>query len=417
MNLMNLLTALNPWAKKIEPGLCVIGHAPGLLGRPVTLGQRDLNAHVLVSGDVSTKAGDLGLQLALQSIQAGNGLVMLTTSSRMDTVTQEVTTVADGVGRGPAVKIVDFSNPNASLRYNPLLAGSAEQLAQKLTCLLPALDSPGAALYRQECSQGAAVIFDLFKQTGTPCTLADLNWALAKPEVLLTLVGEMRADHPAKARLRSAVASLLAPDGSGYKIKALAGLRGRVQSFMMRLHGQGHFFGVQQPDVQIASAIEQNDIVIIGLPQACSGLLEEVSLMVTQDVLNGIEKNMYSGVLRQPMALVFHLVGHAPVSLVMADGSKPSQLRGAGVGVVAVVDTVQPWQETALGGKGQYVLPNIATRLLFKQEGTDSVWWANQYPTFSSADFQRLEGGEFYAIQHVNRPSGPLVTQTIQGRL
>lgn len=412
MNIKKLLASINPWAKSVEPGCVIIGHEPGLMGRPVYLSSSEQNSHVLVAGDESTNVQALGRSMLLQAIALNKGIIWLTHCAD-DGFLKAVRTAAADAGRSAALHVVDLGKPDRSELYNPLLAGTPEDQAQKLTWLLPKLDSPGAAYYRNECVQALAVIFQLFKQTGTPITLADTHWALAKPNVLLTLVNELSDLNPVKPRLVAAVTSLLTANGTAFKSDALAAFRARVQNFMLAFKGQGTFFGTQLPDIQVADSIENNDILIISLPLLeTPAQTKSLQLMVAQDVADGLSKYLVGRTAITPKS-VFLADLSADAVCVAFPERHASQLRGSSVGMVVLAHSIAQWTDDKAPTRQNTLLANMATRLLFKSQGTDSVVWANCYPKLSSADLQALAANEFYAVRHAQGVHS--ITPVVQG--
>ena len=155
-------------------------------GRPLNLSWKDLNVHTHVLGQPGAGKSTLLKNFYIGSITSGSGFMMIDLKADVE-VRREIGSLCSKYGRLDDLKILDFTTPERSVGYNPLLRGNASELRDRLIASFDWSEEyykKIAEIYILRVMRALVVVRDELRKVPT---LEDVYQCISDPKALLLL--------------------------------------------------------------------------------------------------------------------------------------------------------------------------------------------------------------------------------------
>lgn len=227
--------------------------------------------HLALVGASGVGKTTLGMWLIWQQIVSGGGLTFI--DAKLDVDTRDMLGyLARMAGREDDVYILNIGDPEHSNTYNPILNGSAFEVASRLMNLQPSAENnAGADHYRQSAFQALTTIIGALKAAKLRYHFTDLTILLQSAPAMEAV---LRQVPPGEERMALEVFldKYRRADNKGggttldvNKMKdTLGGMAGRLSTFSQGSFGK--IFNTYAPEIDLTEIIKGNKILYIMLP-------------------------------------------------------------------------------------------------------------------------------------------------------
>lgn len=266
--------------RSATPPVCVGGQ--GLLigytcdgGQAIRIPYEHLMRHFLTGGMTGVGKTVSATTFMVQQIAAGGGLLWVDGKLDPDNILL-LYHLSKWLGREVDFRVINPGNPKQSNTYNPLLFGSADEVASRILSTIPSTEgNAGADYYKQAANQGLTTLIAAIKATGLAYNAMDLSILLTNAKALQDLETkcEQRApSHPATRGFKLFLEQFKTQNPQTKAIMldmkklkdTFGGVAGRL--FVYGSDEMGEITSTYNPDVQLARDIKMNRIIYCALP-------------------------------------------------------------------------------------------------------------------------------------------------------
>jgi hypothetical protein len=359
--------------------------------RPVALDSRDGLMHVHVIGPTGTGKSTLLAQIAIDTITAGHGLVVVEPKGDL---------VADVLARMPAkrerdVIILDPSDRDAPVGLNPLAGGPPELVSDQVMAVLRGLY--GDALGPRSADVIHAALLTLARSEDA--TLVALPLLLTDPRLRRDLTKVVRDDLA------------LGPFWAWYegisddaRAQVIGPVMNKLRPFILRENVR-HILGQPRPRFDIAEVFTHRKVLLVPLAkgsigEGAAGLLGSLAVARLWRVAQS--RSRIGPEQRTPVTMIideFQDFLHLPTDL----ADVLAQARGLGLGLVLAHQHFAQLTPSVRAA----VLANARSRVAFRLGAEDAATLARTTPLLDSNDFQSLPRFEAYAAIVANAETQP----------
>lgn len=205
-----------------------------------------------------------------QQIQQGGGILFIDYKYDADNA-QSLRQFAVQCGRGHEFFVINPYDPSVSNTYSPILDGDPNEVAARLSSLIPTDGNPGSDFYKQSVNILLTIILEAHKAAGLSYNFHDLAVILNDEKAMQELQNKLntRAPNSDEAKnLKSFLDQYMRPQNGELDMKrireTLGGMAGRLYQF-----GSGSFgkiLNTYTPEVKIYDTFRDSKIVYVALP-------------------------------------------------------------------------------------------------------------------------------------------------------
>lgn len=277
-----------------------LGYVTGYGGIvPLRIPLKAWSRHAMIVGQSGVGKTVLGQWLMLQQMVAGGGLLWIDGKLAHQNL-QELWQMACWAGREDDLLVINPGNPAMSNTYNPLLAGTPDEVAGRCLALIPeAGTSGGADYYRQSSGVAVAALVQAIQATGKSFNFADVRMLLTNVRALEWLLRELKSGNDEEAAVGFDLwldQYRRADKRTGIKrvdldaIKSVfGGIGSRLTQFAAGQFGQ--VMNAYAAEVDLFDAVMQNKIVYVMLPTMGKGeAASALGRLVTGDFRTAIAR-------------------------------------------------------------------------------------------------------------------------------
>ncbi|MEM9520398.1 MAG: type IV secretory system conjugative DNA transfer family protein [Actinomycetota bacterium] len=366
------------------PGSVQIGEGtyPGTTD-PIYLGPAERLSHLHVVGPTGVGKSTLLANVAIQSIEAGDSVVVL--DPKGDLVTDILSRIPSD--RVDDVVVLDPSDVDRPVGFNPLqAAGVASDVA------VDHVVSVFADLFRRSWGPRTADVLRaslLTLQAGPPSTLLDLPTLLSSPSFRRARIEALPRYHPARSFWVWYEAL-----SDAERAAVIGPLMNKLRAFTLRESVRG-VIGQPEPAFAVEGVFRKRRVLLVPLPAGLLG--EEASQLIGSLLIARLwqaaqSRASISAAKRRPVWLLldeFQNFLRLPTRM----GDVLAQARGLGLGL-----TLAHQHLSQLSSEVQAdVLANARSRLVFQTGHNDARSLARELPGLEPDDLNHLEPFELYA--------------------
>lgn len=239
-------------------------------GLPVDIANGLLQRHTAIIGQSGVGKTTIGEYLLWTQAARGGGWLFI--DAKLDAETRDkLAYMARLLGREEDFYVINVDDPANSHTYNPILQGSADQIASRLLNLLPSSENnPGADYYRQAANHALTVIIAALQAGRWRYTFEDLSIAMQSASAMEAIERLVPPNCPERRALQVFLDQFRRRNKEGTQIdvnklkEVLGGMSGRIALF-----GQGKFgqvFNAYAPQVDLTDIVLNNKLCYVMLP-------------------------------------------------------------------------------------------------------------------------------------------------------
>ena len=351
--------------------------------RPIRLGRRERLSHLHVAGPTGVGKSTLLANLALQSIEAGDSIVVVDPKGDL---------VTDILGRIPDthhndVVVMDPSDTHRPVGLNPLQSSGVPG-----DVVVDHVASVFADLFRRSWGPRTADVLRaslLTLQAGRSATFVDLPELLSSPGFRRPHIEALPSHHPAHSFW-----SWYEAISDAERAAVIGPLMNKLRAFTLRESVRG-VIGQPTPRFQPEEVFTRRRILLVPLP---AGLLGEEaaqligSLLVARLWQAAQARTQVPAEKRRPVWLLldeFQQFLRLPTRM----GDMLAQARGLGLGLTLAHQHLGQLSPDVQAD----VLANARSRIVFQTGHKDAVALAKELPGVEADDLTHLEPFELYA--------------------